>query len=157
MKMGLIQIEKTTDKYIIEGTDIYIKRLKNYVQLTIRSIKVPKNIRQRTVAEQKLEEANLILKNITQEDYLVLLDENGIEYNSLEFSNFIKQKQNSSIKSILFLIGGPFGFDKKIYERANTKVSLSKMTFSHQMVRLFFLEQLYRSFTITKGEKYHHS
>lgn len=156
MKILLLQVDKTQDAYITEGTDIYMKRLRNYAQLEVVTINVPKNVRQRSVNEQKTEEAKLILDQLSSDDHLVLLDENGKEYSSVEFSEFIAKKQNASVKRLVFMIGGPFGFSNKIYERANAKVSLSKMTFSHQMVRLFFTEQLYRAFTILKGEKYHH-
>lgn len=156
MKILLLQVDKTQDSYLTEGIDIYTKRLKNYTSYDVSTIHVPKNVRQRSIAEQKTEEGRLILDHISNEDVLILLDENGKEYTSVEFSAFISKKQNASVKRLIFLIGGPFGFSEKIYERANGKVSLSQMTFSHQMIRLFFAEQLYRAFTILKGEKYHH-
>lgn len=139
-----------------EGIENYLHRIKNYLTFEVKTIHVPKTVRQRSQAEQKVEEAKLILAEITAEDHLILLDERGKEYSSMEFSKFIAQKQNASIKRLIFLIGGPFGFDEKIYERANAKLSLSKMTFSHQMIRLFFVEQLYRALSILRGEKYHH-
>lgn len=156
MKILLLQIDKTQDSYIAEGIEIYAKRLKNYVTFEISTINVPKAVRQRSYNEQKQEEAKLIMAAILPEDQLILLDEKGKEYSSVEFSNFISQKQNTSVKRLVFLIGGPFGFSDVIYKRANSKISLSQMTFSHQMVRLFFIEQLYRAYTILKGEKYHH-
>lgn len=156
MKMLLLQIDKTQDSYIAQGIDIYAKRLKNYCTFEIATINVPKAVRQRSHNEQKQEEAKLILAAILPEDQLVLLDEKGKEYSSVSFSNFIAQKQNASVKRLVFFIGGPFGFSDVIYNRANLKISLSQMTFSHQMVRLFFVEQLYRAYTILKGEKYHH-
>jgi 23S rRNA (pseudouridine1915-N3)-methyltransferase len=156
MKIQLLQIDKTHEAYIDEGMDIYIKRLKNYTSFEIKTISVPKNIRQRSVAEQKTEEGRLILAAVSNEDQLILLDEKGKEFSSADFSKFLAQKQNASVKRLVWVIGGPFGFDEKVYQRANAKISLSKMTFSHQMVRLFFVEQLYRAFTILKGEKYHH-
>jgi 23S rRNA (pseudouridine1915-N3)-methyltransferase len=156
VKILLLQIDKTQDSYLHQGIDIYTKRLSNYTAFEVSTINVPKNIRQRSFAEQKVEESRLILKCLLPEDYLILLDEGGKEYGSVEFSRFLSQKQNASIKRLVFLIGGPFGFDQSVYKRANTQLSLSKMTFSHQMVRLFFVEQLYRAFTILKGEKYHH-
>ncbi len=110
----------------------------------------------RSQAEQKKEESKLILQQILPEDQLILLDEKGKEFSSAGFADFISKKQNASLKRLVFLIGGPFGFDATVYERANIKISLSQMTFSHQMIRLFFLEQLYRAYTILKGEKYHH-
>lgn len=156
MKILLVQVDKTQDSYIAEGVDVYMKRLKNYVQMEVATISVPKSVRQRSVNEQKTEEAKLIMDVISADDVLVILDEAGKEYTSAAFSSFIAQKQNASVKRLVFLIGGPFGFSDVIYGRANNKLSLSQMTFSHQMVRLFFTEQLYRAFTILKGEKYHH-
>lgn len=156
MKITLLQIDKTQDHYIAEGIEMYTKRLKNYCSLNIATINVPKNVRQRTFNEQKVEEGKLILNTISSDDFLILLDENGKSLTSVDFSNFVLQRQNASTKHLVFLIGGPFGFDEKIYARANYKLSFSKMTFSHQMIRLFFTEQLYRAFTILKGEKYHH-
>ncbi len=156
MKILLLQIDKTQDSYLNEGIDIYTKRLKNYAVLNIVTISVPKNVRARTVNEQKTEEAKLIFSQILADDFLILLDENGTEFTSDGFSKFILQKQNASVKRLVFIIGGPFGFAEEVYKRANYKIALSQLTFSHQMVRLFFLEQLYRAFTILKGEKYHH-
>lgn len=156
MKILLLQVDKTQDSYLNDGVEIYTRRLGNYTTFDTQTINVPKNIRQRSHAEQKNEEAKLILKLILPEDQLVLLDEKGKEYGSVDFSKFIAQKQNASVKRLVFLIGGPFGFDQSVYNRANAQLALSKMTFSHQMVRLFFVEQLYRAFTILKGEKYHH-
>lgn len=156
MKILLLQIDKTQDNYIIQGCDIYATRLKNYTALDIQTINVPKTVRMRSQAEQKKEEARLIFQQILPEDQLILLDEKGKEFSSAGFADFISKKQNASLKRLVFLIGGPFGFDATVYERANIKISLSQMTFSHQMIRLFFLEQLYRAYTILKGEKYHH-
>lgn len=156
MKILLLQIDKTQDLYILEGIDVYLKRLKNYCSFDIQTINVPKTVRQRTQSEQKTEESKLIFERISSDDFLILLDERGKELSSIEFSKFIAQKQNASAKRLIFLIGGPFGFDQKIYERANYQLSFSKMTFSHQMIRLFFVEQLYRAYSIIKGEKYHH-
>ncbi len=156
MTITFIQVDKTQDSYLIEGSEIFLKRLKNYCVFELITINVPKNVRMRSEKEQKTEEAKLIMKEIKPSDCLVLLDENGKQMNSVDFSKLILQKQNSGIKRLVFLIGGPFGFDAAVYERADFKLGLSLMTFSHQMVRLFFLEQLYRAFTILKGEKYHH-
>jgi 23S rRNA (pseudouridine1915-N3)-methyltransferase len=157
MKVLLLQVDKTQDSYLAEGIDIYTKRLGNYTDFRMVTISVPKAVRQRSHNEQKLEEAKLILSELSGEDQLVLLDEKGKEFSSVDFSRFISQKQNASVKRLVFLIGGPFGFDESLYKRASFKLSLSQMTFSHQMVRLFFLEQLYRAYTILKGEKYHHN
>jgi 23S rRNA (pseudouridine1915-N3)-methyltransferase len=156
MLVTFIQIDKTQDSYLNEGVSIYQKRLKNYCSLDTITINVPKNVRMRSEKEQKTEEAKLILKELKPSDHLILLDERGKQLSSLEFSKFIQQKQNSGIKRLVFLIGGPFGFAEEVYERANFKLGLSAMTFSHQMVRLFFMEQLYRAYTILGGEKYHH-
>jgi len=156
MKILLLQIDKTQEAWLSEGIEIYHKRVLNYTAFEIKTISMPKSVRQRSIPEQKAEEAKLILEAIAPEDQLVLLDERGKEFTSTEFATLIRQKQNASVKRLVFAIGGPFGFDQKVYDRANLKVSLSKMTFSHQMVRVFFMEQLYRAFTILKGEKYHH-
>jgi 23S rRNA (pseudouridine1915-N3)-methyltransferase len=156
MKITLFQVDKTQDAYLKEGIDIYTARLKNYTVFDTVTISVPKNVRQRSIKEQKTEEGRLILSHIAADDVLILMDENGKEFTSVDFSKFISQKQNASVKRLIFLIGGPFGFDEPVYKRANFKIALSQMTFSHQMVRLFFAEQLYRAFTILKGEKYHH-
>jgi 23S rRNA (pseudouridine1915-N3)-methyltransferase len=156
MKILLLQIDKTQDAYLEEGIDLYLKRLKYYIGIEVLSLQVSKAIRQRTSKEQKAEEAKLLFKELNKDDELILLDEKGKEYSSLQFAEFFQKKQNASVKRLVFVIGGPYGFDERIYERANAKLSLSKMTFSHQMVRLFFVEQVYRAYTILKGEKYHH-
>jgi 23S rRNA (pseudouridine1915-N3)-methyltransferase len=156
MKILLLQIDKTQEAWLSEGIEIYHKRVLNYSAFEIKTISMPKNVRQRSVPEQKAEEAKLILDAVAPEDQLILLDEKGREFSSVDFAAFLRQKQNASVKRLVFAIGGPFGFDQKVYDRANLKISLSKMTFSHQMVRVFFMEQLYRAFTILKGEKYHH-
>lgn len=156
MKVTLLQIDKTTENYLNEGIAIYLKRLKNYTAFEISTINVPKAVRMRPEAEQKNEEAKLILKQIKENDHLVILDEGGNLLNSVAFSTFLTKKALQNVKNLVFLIGGPYGFDESIYKRADYKLSLSPMTFSHQMVRLFFVEQLYRAYSISKGEKYHH-
>lgn len=156
MKLVLLQVDKTQDSYLGEGIHLYTKRLTNYIRFEIQTINVPKSLRQRSQGEQKSEESKLIFNHLLPEDFLVLLDEKGKELSSVEFSKFIAQKQNASVKRLIFLIGGPYGFDDSLYKRANFQLSFSKMTFSHQMIRLFFTEQLYRAFSILKGEKYHH-
>lgn len=157
MKVTLLQIDKTTESYLQEGIDIYLKRIKNYTALEVLTINVPKTVRMRPEMEQKREESKLILKAIRENDYLVLLDESGKLLNSTGFSSFLEKKGLENVKNLVFVIGGPFGFDPVMYQRANYKLSLSPMTFSHQMVRLFFAEQIYRALTISKGEKYHHT
>jgi 23S rRNA (pseudouridine1915-N3)-methyltransferase len=157
MKYILLQVDNTQEKYLEEGISLYLKRLKNYSLFEVTTINVPKNIRLRTFNEQKVYEAKLMNGFLQKEDYVVLLDENGEGLTSIGFSEFIRKRQNASTKRIVFVIGGPYGFDEVIYKRSDYKLSLSMMTFSHQMIRLFFVEQLYRAFTILKGEKYHHS
>jgi 23S rRNA (pseudouridine1915-N3)-methyltransferase len=155
VKVLLLQIGKTDESYLQEGCSIYESRLKHYVAFETETILIPKKIF--LTEEQKILEGQLLLKKITNQDFVVLLDENGKEFNSINFSNWIQKNMNSGIKRLVFVIGGPFGFSEDVYSRANQQIALSQMTFSHQMVRLFFLEQLYRGFTILKGEKYHHS
>jgi 23S rRNA (pseudouridine1915-N3)-methyltransferase len=155
MHIKLILNGKTDESYLSEGISIYEKRLKHYCsfeQIILPSIKGGK-----LDAEQiKEKEAELILKQIKNKDYVILLDEKGKQLSSIEFAKFISKQQLESVKTLVFIVGGPFGFSKSIYNRANYLLSLSKMTFSHQIIRLLFIEQLYRAFTIIKGEKYHH-
>lgn len=157
MKITLILNGKTEDDYLIKGCSIYEQRLKHYISFETIVIPALKNTKALSIEQQKQKEGELILKNIQSADRLILLDENGKEHNSIGFSEFIQQQMNSGIKNIVFVVGGPYGFSDEIYKRANGKISLSKMTFSHQMVRLFFVEQLYRAMTILKNEPYHHS
>jgi 23S rRNA (pseudouridine1915-N3)-methyltransferase len=156
MKITLIAIGKTDDAYILEGITKYLKRLKHYIKFELVIIPDLKNSKNLTEDEQKTKEAELFFKLIQSTDQLVALDEKGIEFTSTQFADFINKKMIGSVQNLVFLIGGPYGFDQKIYQRANYKISLSKMTFSHQMIRLFFVEQAYRAFTILKGEPYHH-
>lgn len=156
MKITLIQVEKTTNDYLNEGISNYIKRTNYYISFNIVTINVPKNVRQRSISEQKAEEAKLILKEVDPTDYIVVLDELGKHYTSQAFAAFISKKMGESIKHLVFVIGGPYGFDETVYKRTNQQIALSTMTFSHQMVRLFFTEQVYRAFTIINNEKYHH-
>jgi len=156
MKILLIQIEKTTDAYLVDGTTIYTERLKNYVNFYTETINMPKSVRQKTVEEQKKAEAQEILKLLEPSDYLVCLDENGKQFSSVKFAEFMNKRMLSGSKRLVFLIGGPFGIDQTLLDKCDTQLSLSEMTFSHQMIRLFFVEQIYRAFTILKNEKYHH-
>lgn len=155
MKIKLITIGKTDEQYLLEGIDKYISRLKHYVSFELTVISDVKMGKKANLELQKEKEGEEILQRIAKNEYVVLLDENGENYNSIAFSNYLQKRMNAGL-DLVFVIGGPFGFSKRIYERANAKMALSKMTFSHQMVRLFFIEQLYRGFTILKGEKYHH-
>lgn len=156
MQTTLIMIGKTDDDYLKEGMDIYAKRIPHYTPFEIKVIPDIKNSKNLSQDQQKLAEAQLFLANIQQSDLVVLLDENGKMYTSRQFSQYINNAAIGGTRRLVFLIGGPYGFDKSIYERANHKISLSPMTFSHQMVRLIFLEQLYRAHTILKGQPYHH-
>ncbi len=156
MKISLIAVGKTEDKYLIEGIEKYLNRLKHYIGFNISIIPELKNTKNLTEAQQKSKEAELILKQLNNSDLLVLLDEKGKKYTSVQFSQYINKQMIGSVQHLVFVIGGPYGFDDSVYKRANSSVSLSDMTFSHQMVRLFFVEQLYRAFTILKNEPYHH-
>ena len=136
--------------------DDYIKRLGYYTSFDMEVIPDIKNAKNLSESLQKQAEGNEILKRITNSETLILLDEKGKNYTSEKFSEFLQKKMNSGLKNLVFVIGGPYGFSEEIYDRANGKISLSSMTFSHQMVRLFFVEQLYRAFTILRNEPYHH-
>ncbi len=157
MKITLLVVGKTTDKYLIEGIEKYTKRLIHYCKFQIIEIPELKNTKSLSEEQQKEKEAELIFQKITTTDHVILLDEQGKQFTSVEFSKEINKWMNQSVSSVVFLIGGPYGFDQKIKNRANAEISLSKMTFSHQMVRLFFVEQIYRAYSILKGEPYHHS
>jgi 23S rRNA (pseudouridine1915-N3)-methyltransferase len=156
MKITFLTVGKTEDTYLKEGIDKYVKRLKHYTKLVIIELDELKNTKALTSEQQKTKEAELILKKILPLDHVVLLDENGMNLSSRQFAGYLEKKALSSVPNIVFVVGGPYGFDRTVYERANDKLSLSAMTFSHQMIRLFFIEQLYRAFTIIKGEPYHH-
>ena len=156
MKISLLTIGKTEDKYLLEGIDIYLKRLKHYVPFKITELPELKNTKSLSRDQQKSKEAELIFKNINTTDHVILLDENGLELSSKGFSTFLNKKMVGGQQHLVFIVGGPYGFSDEIYARANEKISLSKMTFSHQMIRLLFAEQLYRAYTILKGEPYHH-
>jgi len=156
MKITFLTVGKTEELYLKEGLDKYIKRLKHYTKLLIVEIEELKNTKALSVEQQKIREAELILKKISPLDHIILLDENGLELSSQQFATYLNKKALNSVANLVFIAGGPYGFHQSIYERANDKLSLSQMTFSHQMVRLFFIEQLYRAFTIIKGEPYHH-
>ncbi len=156
MKATLILVGKTADKRFAELIYEYTNRLKHYINFEINIIPELKNTKSLTSEQQKNSEAELIIKNLQSSDYIVLLDEHGKEMRSIEMADWMKRKMNTINKRIVFIIGGPYGFSQKIYDIANEKLSMSKMTFSHQMIRLIFVEQLYRSMTILNGEPYHH-
>tara|TARA_B110000285_G_scaffold231973_1_gene301947 strand:+ start:1656 stop:2129 length:474 start_codon:yes stop_codon:yes gene_type:complete len=156
MKIKLILIGKTKSKFLLDGENEYIKRLKhysNFSELIIPYIKTGSKISKKKIKEN---EGNMILNSLTNSDYVILLDSKGSTLTSIEFSEFLDKKMIFSITRLVFVVGGAFGFSEEVYKRADSKLSLSKMTFSHQMIRLIFKEQLYRAFTILKGEKYHH-
>ncbi len=156
MKITLLTIGKTEDKYLSDGIDIYLKRLKHYIPFKIVEIPELKGTKNLSRDQQKTKEAELIFKNINTTDHVILLDENGEELSSKQFSAFLNKKMVGGQQHLVFIVGGPYGFSDDMYKRSNQKISLSKMTFSHQMIRLFFSEQLYRAYTILKGEPYHH-
>jgi 23S rRNA (pseudouridine1915-N3)-methyltransferase len=156
MRIKLIVLGKSAFDFVKEGEEVYEKRLIHYLpfeKLVLPDIKNPKNL---SLEELKKKEGELILSKITNQDFLVLMDENGTQFSSIIFSSWIEQKVNEGMRSLIFVIGGAFGFSKDVYDRSNHMISLSKMTFSHQLVRIIFLEQLYRAQTILKGEPYHH-
>ncbi len=156
MKIVLLTIGKTSEKYLIEGITQYQKRLKHYTQFEIREIFNIKNAKSFSNAKLLKEEGKLILKQLQSSDHLVLLDDKGEDFTSLQFSKKLQSWMLSGKKRLVFVIGGAYGFSKDVYVRGDEKISLSKMTFSHQMVRLFFVEQIYRGYTILNNEPYHH-
>ena len=156
MKITLLQTGKTTDKHISELVDLYSNRIKKYTGFEIITIPDVKNTKNMPVQEQRTKEATKIIQSVTDDDYIILLDEKGKELRTLEFSGTLEKMFFLPKKRIVFIIGGPWGFSEAVYKRADYKMSLSKMTYPHQLVRLLFLEQLYRAFTIIKGEPYHH-
>lgn len=156
MKTELWLIGKTSFDYLQDGMGIYQKRLKHYLPFKTLIIPDIKNRKKLTAEQIKQKEGDEIFKKLKKEDCLILLDENGKHYDSVAFAKFLERQLQHSHKRIIFQIGGAYGFSKAVYARANAKISLSKMTFSHQMVRLIFLEQLYRGMTILKHEPYHH-
>lgn len=156
MKLHVIFTGKTTGRLFQEAIADYSKRLTHYLPFTIEELPDLKNTKSLNEEQQKGREADMLFEKLQQGDVLVLLDEKGKEFTSREFSAYLEQKLQTVNKRLVFLIGGPYGFSQRVYDAAQGKISLSKMTFSHQMVRLFLVEQIYRSFTIIKGEPYHH-
>ena len=156
MKIILLQTGKTNEKNIAEGIEIFSGRIKKYSGFEIITIADIKNTRNMPVVEQKVREGKKILQAVSADDYMILLDEKGKEFRTQEFAGWFSRVLMLPKKKIIFVIGGPWGFSDEVYTRADFKLSLSKMTFSHQLVRLLFVEQLYRIFTILNGEPYHH-
>ena len=155
MKTVLIQVGKTTNKHFIVGINDYVERINHYMPFDVLTIPELKNTKNLSEEQQKQSEGELIIKQLQPSDVVVLLDEPGKAYRSIDFARWLEQKQITA-RRLVFVIGGPYGFSKDVYARANEQVSLSKMTFSHQMIRLTFTEQIYRACTIIKGEPYHH-
>lgn len=156
MKIELAVIGKTSIGYLKQGIDEYIKRLKHYVPFEIKYIDDIKNTKNISEDQQKRTEGAKILSLLDKSDFVVLLDEHGKEYTSIQYSSYIQKRMLSGAKRVVFVIGGPYGFSQEVYDRANDKISFSKMTFNHEMIRLIFTEQLYRAYTIINHEPYHH-
>jgi 23S rRNA (pseudouridine1915-N3)-methyltransferase len=151
-----MMVGKTTHSGLNEMVQEFQQRLKHYVNYETLVVPELRNIKNLSIAEQKEKEADLLLKHLDIKDEVILLDENGKMYTSADFASFIEKKMMKSAKCMVFVVGGPFGFSPRVYQRANGLISLSAMTFSHQMIRLLFTEQLYRAMTILRGESYHH-
>ena len=156
MKTTLLVIGKTDKDFVIKGIEEYQKRLVHYMPYEMKIIPDIKNTKNLSEQQQKQKEGELILSHVKSGDLLILLDEGGKEFSSVAFSKFIEQKMLSGIKNLIFVIGGPYGFSPDVYKQAKGKISLSQMTFSHQMIRMIFIEQLYRAMTILRNEPYHH-
>ena len=156
MNIKLLAIGKTDSKELQNLIEDYSKRLSFYIKFDLEVIPDIKNVKNLSETQQKEKEGELILGKLNPTDQLILLDENGLTFSSMKFSDYLQKKMNSGVKTVVFVIGGPYGFSEEVYQKAQGKISLSLMTFSHQMVRLFFIEQLYRGFTILRNEPYHH-
>ena len=156
MKITLLTVGKTDRDWVRQGLDIYVSRLRHYIPFSMVEIPELKNVSSLSKDQIKTREGELVLKNIKPTDDVILLDEHGKEYTSVELAKVIQEKISYTGKDMVFIIGGAYGFSQEVYARANSKISISRMTFSHQMVRAIFAEQLYRAFTIMKGEPYHH-
>ena len=156
MKIKLLAIGKTDNKALQSLMDEYQQRLKHYIRFELEIIQDIKNVKNLSESQQKEKEGELILSKIQPTDELMLLDENGLEFTSVAFSNYLQKKMNAGTKQLVLVIGGPYGFSDAVYAKSQGKISLSKMTFSHQMIRVFIIEQLYRAYTILKNEPYHH-
>lgn len=156
MKLLLLVVGKTTDRHLDALIQDYVARVKHYMPFDMEVIPELKNAKALTFEQQKEREGELIVKSLKDGDYVVLLDEGGRELRSMEFAQYIDKKQAAVARRLVFIVGGPYGFSPQVYALAKEKLSLSKMTFSHQMVRLFITEQIYRAMTILRGEPYHH-
>ena len=156
MEIELLTVGKTTIKFVSEGIEEYVKRLKHYIPYRITPLPDIKKNASLSAERQKEAEGDIILSKLQTSDHVILLDERGKEYSSMEFSEFIEKQMIAGRKRVVFVVGGPYGFSQAVYDRADSKISLSRMTFNHEMVRLFFTEQVYRAMTILRGEPYHH-
>lgn len=156
MEIQLLVIGKSSSPLLKEATDVYLGRLKRYVPFSIKVVPDVKNTKSMTESKQKEAEGRVLLGALQPSDFVVLLDEHGREYTSMAFAEYLSVKMASGLKRLVFVVGGPYGFSPDVYDRADGKISLSKMTFSHEMVRLFFTEQVYRAMTILRHEPYHH-
>jgi len=156
MKITLLVIGKTDKTFVKQAIDEYEKRLKHYIPFEMKVIPDIKNVKNLSESQQKIKEGEQILSQVKNGDFLILLDERGKSFSSVEFSDFLQKKMLTGIKNLLIVVGGPYGFSQEVYDRSQSKISLSKMTFSHQMIRMIFVEQIYRAMTILKGEPYHH-
>lgn len=156
MKITLLVVGRTVEKHYITAINDYLERIKHFISFDIEVILELKNTKNLTMEQQKDKESELILKALQPGDVVVLLDEGGKEFRSVEFAKWVEKKMTTVNKRLIFIIGGPYGFSQKVYQEAQEKISLSKMTFSHQMVRLIFVEQLYRAMTILNNGPYHH-
>ena len=156
MKLQFIVVGKTTDKALGQLIDDYAARLSHYLPFAMEVVPELKNTKALSAEQQKAREGEMLLRLFRPDDYVVLLDEGGREFRSVEFARHLEARMASGVKRLVFVVGGPYGFSPEVYAAAREKISLSKMTFSHQMVRLFFVEQCYRAMTILRGEPYHH-
>lgn len=157
MKITLLTVGKTDNNYLSDGIRIYLERLSHYIKFSLQEIQLPKNLKKLEADQLKEAEGKLLLKYFEDADMVILLDENGKSYSSEEFAVWLQKQMNAGIRHLMFVVGGAFGFSPEVYSAAKGKLSLSAMTFSHQMIRLFFTEQLYRAFTILRNEPYHNS
>jgi len=156
MKITFLWVGKTAERWLQEGIDIYLKRLKNYISLLVEIVPTPKNMPKNDIEKQRKMEGEAILGRIAPSDIVYLLDERGQEYSSEELADFLQKRMSAGVKHLVIVAGGAFGFSEKLYQRANGQISFSKLTFSHQIIRLLLCEQAYRAFTIIRGEAYHH-
>lgn len=157
MDITLLVVGKTSIPFIKKGIEEYMQRLRHYIKYTIQEIPDIKNSKNLSEEQQKEAEGIQILNQLSTSDCVVLLDERGKEFTSVAFADELQKKMNSGLRRLVFVVGGPYGFSPAVYSRADSKLSLSKMTFNHEMVRMFFTEQIYRAMTILRGQPYHHS